>query len=43
VALIVVVHGAGQQIEGELTLHDRYFSALRPVAGGAIAAGLNGE
>jgi hypothetical protein len=28
-ALIVVVHGVGQQVEGELTLHDRYFSALR--------------
>jgi hypothetical protein len=28
-ALIVVVHGVGQQAEGELTLHDRYFSALR--------------
>lgn len=28
-ALIVVVHGVGQQVEGELTLHSRYFSALR--------------
>jgi hypothetical protein len=27
-ALIVVVHGVGQQVEGELTLHSRYFSAL---------------
>ena len=28
-APIVVVHGIGQQVEGELTLHDRYFSALK--------------
>jgi hypothetical protein len=28
-ALIVVIHGVGQQVEGELTLHDRYFSALQ--------------
>lgn len=37
--LIVVVHGVGQQVEGELTLHDRYFSALRQGvarAGGTI-------
>jgi hypothetical protein len=38
-ARIVVVHGVGQQVEGELTLHDRYFSALRQGvarAGGTI-------
>ena len=28
-APIVVVHGVGQQVEGKLTLHDRYFSALK--------------
>jgi hypothetical protein len=28
VARIVVVHGVGQQIEGSLTLHDRFFPAL---------------
>ena len=28
-APIVAVHGIGQQVEGELTLHDRYFSALK--------------
>lgn len=27
-ARVVVVHGVGQQIEGSLTLHDRFFSAL---------------
>lgn len=35
-ALIVVVHGVGQQVEGELTLHDRYFSALQQ---GMVRAG----
>ena len=35
-ALIVVVHGVGQQVEGELTLHDRYFSALEQ---GIVRAG----
>jgi len=35
-ALMVVVHGVGQQLEGELTLHDRYFSALRQ---GVVRAG----
>ena len=35
-ARIVVVHGIGQQIEGGLTLHDRFFSAL---ADGAARAG----
>jgi hypothetical protein len=34
--LIVVVHGVGQQIEGELTLHQRYFSALQQ---GVVRAG----
>ena len=28
-ALVVVVHGVGQQLEGELTLHNRFFSALK--------------
>lgn len=28
-APVVVVHGVGQQVEGELTLHDRYFPALK--------------
>jgi hypothetical protein len=36
VARIVVVHGIGQQTEGELTLHDRFFSAL---AEGVVRAG----
>jgi hypothetical protein len=36
VARIVVVHGIGQQLEGGLTLHDRFFSALRE---GAVRAG----
>ena len=35
-ALIVVVHGVGQQVEGELTLYGRYFSALQQ---GMIRAG----
>jgi hypothetical protein len=35
-ALIVVVHGVGQQVEGELTLYDRYFPALQQ---GMIRAG----
>jgi hypothetical protein len=35
-ALIVVVHGVGQQVEGELTLHARYFSALQQ---GIVRAG----
>jgi hypothetical protein len=35
-ALIVVIHGVGQQVEGELTLHDRYFPALQQ---GMIRAG----
>jgi hypothetical protein len=35
-ARIVVVHGVGQQIEGGLTLHDRFFSALRE---GIVRAG----
>src|ERR1700728_2952004 len=34
--LIVVVHGVGQQVEGELTLHQRYFSALQQ---GVVRAG----
>ncbi|HUN38354.1 MAG TPA: hypothetical protein VMU95_40710 [Trebonia sp.] len=41
-ALMVVVHGVGQQLEGELTLHDRYFSALRQGvarAGGVVDPG----
>jgi hypothetical protein len=36
VARIVVVHGIGQQIEGGLTLHDRFFSALQE---GVVRAG----
>ena len=35
-ARIVVVHGIGQQTEGGLTLHDRFFSAL---AEGVVRAG----
>jgi hypothetical protein len=35
-ALIVVVHGVGQQVDGELTLHDRYFPALQQ---GMVRAG----
>lgn len=34
-APIVVVHGIGQQIEGGLTLHDRFFSALADGVGRA--------
>jgi hypothetical protein len=29
VARVVVIHGVGQQIEGSLTLHDRFFSAIQ--------------
>jgi hypothetical protein len=36
VARIVVVHGIGQQTEGGLTLHDRFFSALEE---GVVRAG----
>lgn len=35
-ARIVVVHGVGQQTEGGLTLHDRFFSALME---GVVRAG----
>lgn len=38
-ARIVVVHGVGQQVEGDLTLHGSYFSALKQGvsrAGGSI-------
>ena len=35
-ARIVVVHGIGQQTEGALTLHDRFFSALKE---GVVRAG----
>ena len=38
-AAVVVVHGVGQQLEGELTLHNRFFTALKQSvtrAGGAI-------
>jgi hypothetical protein len=36
VAQVVVVHGIGQQTEGALTLHDKFFSAL---AEGVVRAG----
>jgi hypothetical protein len=36
VARIVVVHGIGQQTEGGVTLHDRFFSALKE---GVVRAG----
>jgi hypothetical protein len=42
VARIVVIHGIGQQTEGELTLHDRLFPALEQGivrAGGSIEPG----
>ena len=35
-ARVVVVHGIGQQTEGDVTLHDRFFAALRQ---GVVRAG----